>query len=107
MGKDNKPGTGVNCRCHSEKFQKAGYVRISNEHVMKLERCAKELNKHLQLINLPLDAGAVLQLLLNQHLDRITKELLEFAALKSAQSGQQVAPTNITFKIDENPKKIH
>lgn len=107
MGNDKKPGTNQNCRCHSETLQETGNIQVSQAHLEKLNSYAQQINAHLQLVNLPMNAGTVLQLLLNQHLEKIGNELVEFAALKSNQTGQQIQPKTITFTLETDRKKIH
>lgn len=98
MGKETEKDPQYQCRCS---------VQVSKEHLSRLNALAESINGHLQLVNIPLDASHVLQLLLNQHLEKIGNELVEFSALKSHQSGQQVDPVTITYSLNTDRKKIH
>lgn len=98
MSKDNEPGTNQDCRC---------IVTLRAEHLQKLTETAESINESLQLTTLRLDAGHVLQLLLNQHLDKISTELVEFSRCKAIQQGKQIEPKTTTYTFASDRKTTH
>lgn len=98
MSKETDSTHNYQCRCN---------VTLRTEHLNRLKDFAQAINENLQLVSMPLDADHVLQLLLNQHLEKIGTELVEFSKVKAHQSGRQLDPAHIRFSVYTDRKKSH